>query len=73
MTGNFALGPVLFHWAPEAWRDFYFRMADEADVDTVYVGEVVCAKRAVLFEPHMDAVLERLTAAGKTWFARPSP
>jgi collagenase-like PrtC family protease len=59
------VGPVLFHWAPEAWRDFYFRMADESAVDTVYVGEVVCAKRAVLFEPHMDAVLERLTAAGK--------
>jgi hypothetical protein len=24
------LGPVLYNWAPERWRDFYFRVADEA-------------------------------------------
>jgi len=30
------LGPVLFNWQPERWRDFYFRIADEAPVtDTV--------------------------------------
>jgi collagenase-like PrtC family protease len=31
------LGPVLYHWAPEVWRDFYFRMADEAPLDRVVV------------------------------------
>ncbi|MET3221923.1 hypothetical protein ABIF35_002710 [Bradyrhizobium japonicum] len=25
-----SLGPVLYNWAPERWRDFYFRIADEA-------------------------------------------
>lgn len=59
------LGPVLFNWTPEAWRDFYFRIADEAPVVTVYLGEVVCSKRAPLFEPQLEAVATRLTAAGK--------
>lgn len=59
------LGPVLFNWPAEAWRDFYFRIADEAPVDAVYVGEVVCAKRLPFFAPHVPAVVERLRAAGK--------
>ena len=36
------LGPVLFNWNPERWRDFYFRIADEAPVASVYLGEVIC-------------------------------
>lgn len=60
------LGPVPFNWAPEKWRDFYFRIADEAPVATVYIGETICSKRAPLIEPHYEAVAERLVAAGKT-------
>ena len=60
------LGPVLFNWQPERWRDFYFRIADEAPVSTVTLGEAVCSKRAPLFDKHFDAVAERLEAAGKT-------
>jgi collagenase-like PrtC family protease len=59
------LGPVLFNWAPEVWRDFYFRVADEAPVDVVFVGEIVCSKRVPFIAPHVGAVVERLTAAGK--------
>lgn len=59
------LGPVLFNWPVDAWRDFYARIADEAPVDTVYVGEIVCSKRAPFFADHLPEVLERLTAAGK--------
>ncbi len=59
------LGPVLFHWAPETWRDFYLRIADEAPVDSVCVGEVVCSKRVPFFEPVLGDVIERLEAAGK--------
>jgi O2-independent ubiquinone biosynthesis protein UbiV len=61
-----SLGPVLFNWQPEVWRDFYYRIADEAAVDTVYIGEVVCAKRTPFFEPVFPAVLDRLRSAGKT-------
>jgi collagenase-like PrtC family protease len=60
------LGPVLFNWTPERWRDFYFRIAHEAPVTTVYLGEVICSKRAPLFEPQIEAVATRLSAAGKT-------
>ncbi len=60
------LGPVLFNWQPERWRDFYFRIADEAPVAAVYLGETVCSKRAPLFEPYYETVAARLSAAGKT-------
>ena len=39
-AGELTLGPVLFNWQPERWRDFYFRIADEAPVTAVYLGEV---------------------------------
>lgn len=64
-AAQLTMGPVLFNWEPEVWRDFYFRIADEADVDSVSVGEVVCSKRAPFFAPHVPEVLERLKAAGK--------
>ena len=38
------LGPVLFNWSPDRLRDFYARIADEAEVDRVHLGEVVCGK-----------------------------
>ncbi|NCC21329.1 MAG: U32 family peptidase [Alphaproteobacteria bacterium] len=60
------LGPVLFNWPPGVWRDFYFRIADEAPVETVYLGEVICSKRLPFFETHLPDVAERLAAAGKT-------
>jgi collagenase-like PrtC family protease len=60
------LGPNLFNWAPETWRDFYFRIADEAPVSVVYLGETICSKRAPLFRDYYEAVAERLRAAGKT-------
>jgi len=65
MNAKLSLGPVLFNWQADAWRDFYFRIADEADVDTVFVGETVCSKRAPFYAQHIPDVVERLQAAGK--------
>ena len=65
-TTELTLGPNLFNWAPQTWRDFYFRIADEAPVSVVYLGETICSKRAPLFTDHYEAVSERLAAAGKT-------
>lgn len=59
------LGPVYYLWTTEEWRDFYFRIADEAPVDKVVLGEVVCSKRMHFQTPALAAVVERLTAAGK--------
>jgi len=60
------LGPILFNWPAEQKVDFYARIADEAPVDVVYVGEVVCSKRAPFFEDRLPEVIERLHAGGKT-------
>ncbi len=65
MTLQLTLGPVLYNWTPECWRDFYFEVADEAPVDTVFIGEVVCSKRAPLFDPYLEEVVTRLEKAGK--------
>jgi collagenase-like PrtC family protease len=59
------LGPVLFNWSAERWRDFYFAIADEAPLDSVCVGEIVCAKRAPFFAPVLPEVVERLVRGGK--------
>jgi collagenase-like PrtC family protease len=59
------LGPVLFLWDKDRWRDFYFQIADEADVDAVVIGETVCSKREHFHTRAMDEVVERLAHAGK--------
>ncbi len=59
------LGPILFNWPADQWRDFYFRIADEANIDRVYVGETVCSKRSPFIEPYIPDVIERLASAGK--------
>uniref|UniRef100_A0A8J4M6B3 Ubiquinone biosynthesis protein UbiV n=1 Tax=Acidicaldus sp. TaxID=1872105 RepID=A0A8J4M6B3_9PROT len=62
---NLTLGPVLFNWEAAAWRDFYFRIADEAPIDRVVLGEIVCSKRLPFYAEHLPVVLQRLAAAGK--------
>jgi collagenase-like PrtC family protease len=64
-AAKLTLGPVLYNWPAEAKRDFYFRIADEAAVDVVYLGEVVCSKRSSFFDPYVPDVAERLARAGK--------
>jgi collagenase-like PrtC family protease len=62
------LGPLLFNWPADRWRDFYFAMADEEAIDSVVIGEIVCSKRRPFIARHIDPVVERLRAAGKTVF-----
>jgi len=65
MKREITIGPVMFNWTPEVWRDYHFRIADEVPADAVYVGEVVCSKRAPFIEPHFEEVVERLQQGGK--------
>lgn len=65
MAAQLSIGTVLFHWSPEKWRDFYFKLADEAPIDRVYVGEVVCYKRDPFYKPLYGEVMERLKRSGK--------
>jgi collagenase-like PrtC family protease len=64
-TPRLTLGPVLFHWPAERLLDFYRRIADEAPVERVHVGEVVCGKRMPFNDPCWPDVIERLERAGK--------
>ena len=59
------LGPLFYLWDDARWRDFYFRIADEADVDTVVLGEVVCSKRDHFHSDALEEVSQRLISAGK--------
>jgi O2-independent ubiquinone biosynthesis protein UbiV len=62
---NLTVGPILFHWPQQTLVDFYARLADEAPVDHVVVGEVVCSKRLPFYEDALPGVIERLQGAGK--------
>ncbi len=66
MKPNLTIAPILFHWNAERKLEFYARIADEAPVDVVYLGEIICSKRTPFFENHYDEVAERLVRGGKT-------
>ncbi len=59
------LGPVAYHWSAETRRDFYARIADEAPIDEVYLGEVICSKRSPFQDPILPELIERLQRGGK--------
>ncbi|MFB9149898.1 ubiquinone anaerobic biosynthesis protein UbiV [Roseovarius ramblicola] len=59
------LGPIAYHWSAETRRDFYARIADEAPVDEVCLGEVICSKRAPFHEGDLPGTIDRLERAGK--------
>ena len=58
------LGPVFFHWPADQLADFYRRIADEASIDRVHVGEVVCGKRMPFSDPGWPDIIERLERGG---------
>jgi collagenase-like PrtC family protease len=47
------------------WNDFYARIADEAPIDRVCLGEVVCSKRLPFYIDRIPQAIERLRRAGK--------
>lgn len=59
-----ALGPVQYYWRRDQLLEFYEQAAGWP-VDTVYLGEVVCAKRRPLRTEEWIEVGEHLAAAGK--------
>ena len=59
------LGPVFFHWSSDRLQDFYRRIADEAPLERVHVGEVVCGKRMPFSDPAWPVIIERLERGGK--------
>lgn len=64
-NATLSLGPVQYLWAEDKWRDFYYRIADEAPISHVTIGEIVCSKRFHFTDVHLPQVIERLERAGK--------
>jgi len=62
---NLTLGPVLFNWPVGRWVDFYARIADEAPVDRVALGEAICSKRQPFRDEVILDVVDRLERGGK--------
>lgn len=58
------LGPIPYFWPRERVFEFY-RQAADWPVDSVCVGEAVCAKRRALRTADWLEIAERMAAAGK--------
>ena len=59
------LGPLFFHWPAARIRDTYAYLADEAPIDRVYLGEVICGKRSPRIAEALAEAAERLERSGK--------
>jgi len=59
------LGPVLYNWPIARWIDFYNRIADEAPVDRVCIGETICSKRKPFIDEVILGTVDRLERGGK--------
>ena len=59
-----SLGPIPFLWEQNRIISFYKEIADTS-VSVVYVGEVVCSKRAILGIDMLKTICNMLTDAGK--------
>jgi collagenase-like PrtC family protease len=66
MSGDakLTLGPLLFNWPAEQVTAFYARIAERVPVDTVHLGEVVCAKRSPFLAEALAEAAGSLAAAG---------
>lgn len=61
---KYSLGPILYYWSKSKVYEFYERAA-QTDVDIVYLGETVCAKRRELKLKDWLTIAEQLTQTGK--------
>jgi len=62
---DLTIGPLQFNWPAQQWFDFYARIADEAPVDRVVLGELVCSKRLPFYADRIPEAIERLERGGK--------
>lgn len=61
---RFSLGPILYFWPKAQVLEFY-RQAAESEIDVVYLGETVCAKRRELRLADYLSIAHQLRDAGK--------
>jgi collagenase-like PrtC family protease len=60
-----AVGPLLFGWPEQKISEFYLDLAEQAEADIFYLGEVVCSKRSISGVPWQARLAESLQQSGK--------
>lgn len=61
------VGPNQFFWPADTWSAFYDAL-ENAPVDRVVVGELVCSKRLPFYQDRIPDTISGLIDAGKTVF-----
>lgn len=65
MSYKLSMGPVLFYWNQEKMEEFYQRVAKEPSIDDVYIGDIVCSKRASFKFLFWERIIKNLKDSGK--------
>jgi collagenase-like PrtC family protease len=60
-----AVGPLLFGWPERNIRDLYMELAEQPEIDILYLGEVVCSKRSISGVAWQVELARELAASGK--------
>ncbi|MDX8412406.1 MAG: U32 family peptidase [Mariprofundaceae bacterium] len=60
-----AVGPLLFGWPERKIRDLYMELAEQPEIDILYLGEVVCSKRSISGVEWQVELARELAASGK--------
>jgi collagenase-like PrtC family protease len=60
-----AVGPLLFGWPEQKISEFYLDLAEQAEADIFYLGEVVCSKRSISGVAWQVRLAERMQQSGK--------